>query len=153
MNCFKCGKKIGYRVYPNELCQGCYNYFKNGGTENPTPPPGRIELDERGYVICHICGRAYERLGSHVRESHNMTVKDYKEKFGLCNSAKLTGQQYHDHMRKVAYENGMVERLLASGVNTRFAKGESRTRNIRLQEKINFAERMKKYREEKNGII
>ena len=154
VNCSKCGKKIGYRVYPGDMCQGCYKYFLDGGTENPVPPPGKIEYDERGFVICHICGRAYIRLGSHLKETHNMTAAEYKEKFGICNNTKLTKKSYSEHMKKLAYENGMPERLLESGKETRFKKGDERikTRNIRLQEKIRFAEHMKKLRKSKEVV-
>lgn len=153
MNCSKCGKKMGSRVYPGDLCQGCYKYFLGGGTENPVPPPGKVEYDKRGYVVCHICGRAYIRMGSHVKESHKMTIKEYKERFGLCDNAKLTEQVYSDRMRKIAYENGSVEILVESGKDTRFVKGDERvkTRTIRLQERIRFGERMKELRKERQN--
>ena len=38
--------------------------------------PFEIKDDATGKVICHICGRAYTRLGSHVKESHDMTIEE-----------------------------------------------------------------------------
>ena len=74
MKCRECGRNTE-KSYSG-MCQSCYNYFRNGGTINPLPDKGRIEYDAHGKVICHICGKAYTRLGSHVRESHNMTIEE-----------------------------------------------------------------------------
>ena len=80
MICESCGKTIDGKNY-GKFCQGCYVYFRNGGEVNPLPRIGRIERDARGYVVCHLCGKSYKRLGSHVRESHQMTVSEYKAMF------------------------------------------------------------------------
>ena len=76
MICNACGK-YSPRSYC-EMCQGCYNYFRHGGKIYPLPERGTIARDENGKVICHICGRSYARLGSHVRESHGMTIHSIK---------------------------------------------------------------------------
>ena len=136
-NCSSCGKKIDGRVYPDEQCQGCCLYFHRGGLVNEIPPVGEVKYDHRGYVICHICGRAYTRLGSHIRESHGMVIDEYKEKFELCGGAKTTEEKYSAKMSALAYRNKMVERLLVVGVETRIKKGETKLRKgkkTRLQE-------------------
>ena len=145
MNCKMCGKEIS-RTYPGNMCQGCYRYFHNGGTINPLPGLGMIEKDERGYVVCHICGRAYVRLGSHIKESHSMSIDEYKLQFGLCHRAKTTEQHYSKHMRENAYINDMPTRLLISGENTRIKPGETNKRKnkpVRMQEIINKRARYK----------
>ena len=137
MICKECGKEFTGKIYPNGTCQGCYNYFLKGGTLNPLPLPGIIAKDERGYVTCHICGRSYKRLGSHIKESHDMTIEAYKEKFGLCANSRTTEVNYSKHMSKLAYANGMVERLAISGRATRIHPGETDKRKgkaVRLQE-------------------
>ncbi|MBR5604271.1 MAG: MucR family transcriptional regulator [Bacteroidales bacterium] len=106
------------------MCQSCYNYFRKGGIVNPLPEHGRIRYDATGKVICHICGRAYTRLGSHVKESHDMTIKEYKEKFGLCKRTKTTERCYSQAMRNYAKNNGMDERLIKVGRNTRIQNGQ-----------------------------
>ena len=134
--CKECGKYIGDRSY-NGLCQSCYNYFRKGGTINPVAEHGKIEYDINGKIICHICGRAYTRLGSHIKESHNMTIKEYKEKFGLCASARTTTDDYSNKMRNHAYNNDMDKQLIESGKKTRFKKGDGTARKnkeVRLQE-------------------
>ena len=129
------------------MCQTCYNYFRLGGTENPLPEHGKIEHDCRGFVICHICGRAYKRLGSHIKESHKMSIMEYKETFGLCNNARTTEKTYSEQMRKSAYKYDMHERLKVLGENTRIKKGENDKRKgkkSRLQECLDRSERYAK---------
>lgn len=135
--CSECGKPITDRAYPNNTCQACYKYFLNGGTVSSIPTQGTIAYDHRGYVVCHICGRAYKRLGSHVKESHNMKVAEYKELFGLCNNARTTESTYSSHMRALAYKYEMPQRLQEVGKSTRVKIGETRLRygkKSRLQE-------------------
>lgn len=147
--CSSCGKICEKgKVYSGNRCQGCYNYFRNGGTVNPIPAPGTIAYDHRGYVVCHICGRAYVRLGSHVRESHHITIKEYKAEFGLCNRCKTTEHRYSKAMSDLAYENGMDKQIVEAGKSTRIRKGENDKRygkKVRLQERI---EKQKRYEKE-----
>lgn len=138
MRCSVCGKYLK-RIYPDETCQACYNYFRWGGEIHPVPPMGVISKDERGRVICHICGMSFKRLGSHVRESHSMTIEEYKDLFGLCRSARTTEKTYSDRMRQIARENKMPEQLITTGTKTRFQKGDKTSRlgkPVRLQEII-----------------
>ena len=107
MNCSKCGKHTD-RSYAG-MCQSCYRYYHDGGTENPLPPLGKIAHDHRGYVVCHICGRAYKRLGSHIKESHNMSIAEYKAKFELCNNAKTTEANYQARIRNTRLVNKMQD--------------------------------------------
>lgn len=123
MKCRECGKEIA-RSYSG-LCQGCHHYFHNGGTINPIPEKGTISYDVNGKVVCHICGRAYTRLGSHVKESHNMTINEYKEEFGLCKRAKTTESSYSKIMSKHAKINNMDQQLISVGANTRIKKGQT----------------------------
>jgi hypothetical protein len=144
MQCTKCGKVIQTKIYPGATCQGCYLYYLKGGTDNPIPPKGKIEHDHRGYVICHICGRAYKRLGSHVREFHNMSIAEYKAEFELCNNARTTENNYSNHMHHLAYKYDMPIRLQETGKATRIQKGERDKRlgkKVRLQECLDRSER------------
>lgn len=145
--CSECGKPITSRFYPGKTCQGCYKYFLKGGTINPLPEKGAVEYDNKGCVVCHICGRAYKRLGSHVKESHGMTVAEYKDAFGLCNNARTTEHVYSLHMRALAYRHKMPQMLQEVGKGTRIKLGDKHLRygkKSRLQECLN---RSKKHEE------
>ena len=120
MICLSCNKDVN-ELSSKGLCRACYNYFKDGGTVNPLPDAGTIAYDERGYVICHICGKAY------------------KERFGLCNNAKTTEANYSRRMRDYAYQYNMPEQLRITGANTRIKPGENHMRlgkATRLQENL-----------------
>ncbi len=143
MVCSQCGKTITGRKYGG-LCQGCYKYFKSGGKIHSIPAAGTIAYDDQGKVICHICGKSFVRLGSHVKENHSMTITEYKERFGLCNSTRTTEKSYSATMRRHAKINGMDQKLLEAGKMTRIKKGETRLRKgkeVRLQEIIDRRKR------------
>lgn len=144
MYCRECGKEIKGKLYSGELCQNCYNYFRRGGIIHPLPEKGRVEHDKDGKVICHICGKSFVKLGNHIHEVHKMTIKEYKEEFGLCANARTTDDNYNKKMRKLAYEHNMDKQLRIAGKSTRFKKGDVRARKgkeVRLQEIIHKRER------------
>lgn len=146
MNCSKCGKPIE-RSYAG-MCQSCYKYYHSGGTDNPLPKLGKIAYDYRGYVICHICGRAYKRLGSHIKETHDMSIAEYKAKFELCNNARTTEANYSEHMHNLAYKYNMPQRLQITGYPTRIKKGQ---RDMRLGKKVRLQECLDKKRRSTNN--
>lgn len=149
MICKECGK-IMQRGYTG-LCQSCYRYFKNGGKIYSLPKAGTVEHDENGKIICHICGRSYSRLGSHVKESHNMSIEEYKEKFGLCRRTKTTEKSYSQIMREYAYKNNMDKQISEAGKFTRIKKGENNKRKnkkVRLQE---IVDKQNRHRKENNN--
>lgn len=144
MICKLCGKEIS-KTYKG-ICHSCYIYFKNGGKVYNLPQNGIVAFDDDGKCICHICGRSFVKLGNHIKESHNMTIDEYKEKFGLCRNARTTQQIYHETMRIHAFANNMDKKLISWGENTRIKKGETGKRKgkeIRLQEKIQFRNKLK----------
>lgn len=143
MNCPQCGKSISNRHYGG-LCQGCYKYFKGGGKIHDIPAAGTIAYDDQGKIICHICGKSFVRLGSHIKESHGITIAEYKERFGLCHRARTTEKSYSDIMRRHAKNNSMDQQLIESGKMTRIQKGDTHLRKgkeVRLQERIDRSKR------------
>lgn len=125
MFCRECGIHIKSKVCSGGICQTCHSYFEKGGTINPIPKYGKIEYDVNGRVVCHICGRAFIRLGSHVQQRHNMTIKEYKKEFGLYANAKTTEDNYSKTMSRHAYNNDMDKQVQEVGKNTRMKKGHT----------------------------
>lgn len=144
MNCKECGA-ITPKSYGGR-CQRCYMYFSKGGMIHPLPPHGIIERDKDGKPICHICGRSFTRLGSHVRGSHKLTIGEYKARFGLCSNAKTTEGSYSKRMSDFAYAHKMPEQLIKTGAGTRVKEGENKLRKgkeVRLQERLDKRNRGK----------
>ena len=122
MICSKCGKVTSRLI--NSQCQGCYLYFKRGGiVHDVLPKRGEIMRDANGLVVCHICGRSFARLGSHAKESHGMTIEEYKAEFGLNTRAKTTSDEYSSMMRRLAFEYDMDKNLVLWGKKTRIKRG------------------------------
>ncbi len=131
MLCEKCGKELSeHDTRYHGLCQSCYKYYRDGGTDNPLPQKGCVAHDIRGYVICHVCGRAYRRLGSHVTEVHKMSISQYKKEYGLCTKTKTTERSYSLFMREKAYKNGMDKRIVELGMDTRFQCKSNKIGNV-----------------------
>ena len=126
--CPSCHKHFVSKRYPNGYCSTCYNYFRTGGVVHPLPAKGVIQKDEQGKIICHICGKAFKVLGDHIHLAHNMSIKEYKERYGICNNTHLTELNYYNKMKTYALHYDMDKQLIATGVNTRI----SATRKIRL---------------------
>lgn len=148
--CTVCGTKLTHDRY-GDLCQSCYMYFKAGGVIYPLPPKGEIHRNDRGEVICHICGKAYSKLGSHVANSHHISASDYKKRFGLAKNAGLCTPELKLHLRAVVmgnYEKIVVDNLIKKGEATRIKKGEvARNKNkISLQTKRELQERARHLR-------
>ncbi len=145
MFCKSCGQDISSHIKtPKGMCQGCYNYFRKGGKVHPLPKKGYIERDEQDKVICHICGKSFRKLGGHIKEKHQMTIRDYKKEFDLCFNTQTTSHDYNQKMKEYALENHMDEQLIRTGKATRFEKNKmSKTRRSCKQEAILRSERNK----------
>ncbi len=67
------------------IVSGLLQVFQNGGKIHDIPAAGTIAYDNRGKNhMSSICGKSFVRLGSHVRESHGMTIDEYKERFWIA---------------------------------------------------------------------
>lgn len=51
-------------------------------------------LDEApdGRVICHVCGKAYNLLTSHIRKQHGLSAKAYRDQYGILKSRRLSSR-------------------------------------------------------------
>lgn len=66
------------------------------------PPFGVLVVDELGErVQCHVCGRWYRGLVSHVR-IHGLDAARYKEQFGLARTRSLWSPAYQERQRQAA---------------------------------------------------
>lgn len=128
MFCQECGslhKVSYYNEFDMRLCTNCIKMYREHPI-NPLPNPGEITYDEQLRPICHICGRAYNKLMSHVRLKHDLSALEYKKIFGL-NTTKgvvspITADKLRMHVEK-NYEVVVKSNLLVDGKSTRFVNG------------------------------
>ena len=109
-----------------KYCQKCYWYLKKHPEGRyPLPNPGEIVYATNGDPICHICGMAYRKLGSHIVQKHHLTQNEYREKFKLYHNTKLSNQEYKDLMKKYNnryYDLVVKKNLIEGGVKTRVSE-------------------------------
>ena len=82
-------------------------------------PPGDLTVDDAtGRLCCHLCGRWFVSLGSHVR-AHGYTARSYRVAMGLCAGEPLTAAELSTSIAErqaQAYErNDELRARLADG--------------------------------------
>lgn len=100
------------------------------------PKKGEIIFQD-GKPVCHICGKSFHRLMSHVRQKHDMSALEYKRTFDLNVSQGIISEVSAKKSREAVYAHPeIIEGLTANGVKSRFKKGsKGRTRDkLSLQE-------------------
>jgi hypothetical protein len=71
--------------------------------KQPSEPPKDIVSDK--YVICLECGKKMKTLKTHLRKAHNLTPKEYLQRFGLDpKKFPLVCKEYSAQRRKQAKE-------------------------------------------------
>ena len=129
-NCKSCKKHV--KVLTKGYCQSCYRYFIRDGYDTWYPSQygelGRVQdknSNQYGMPICHICGKAFTKLQQHIYYAHNLSKKEYCDKFGIDRSINMTRPEYNEKMRNYALKNNMNEQLRQVGKDTRFKKGHN----------------------------
>lgn len=139
MKCSLCERSSPkYRIINNKelglLCSRCYQREKASSITHELPKYGEIALDPEGRPICHICGKAYNKILTHVWQVHELNAYEYKKKFGLDTtkgimsekSTKLASIRANEN-----YEISIKENLIINGKGTRFKEGhDGRTKDL-----------------------
>ncbi len=147
--CIECGstKNVYSKAFGVPLCGNCTKLWKDH-PQHDIPLVGEIAYDEMGRPICHVCGRAFDKLLTHAKQRHNMSAAEYKEKFGLDSTkgviSEKTRTTLHNNVM-INYDKVVVENLKVKGEGTRFKKGNTgRTKDkVRLQTKNRLTEHIK----------
>ena len=106
LKCDDCGKEnervTYYKAFDAILCEPCCVKWKKHPIQKNIPSYGEMAFDDEGKVICHICGRAYNMLSQHIKQSHGINSAEYRKKFGLDKKTKLVSDKQHKRL----VENG-----------------------------------------------
>lgn len=132
--CALCGDIFGKRRHNNKkygkICDKCYQREKANSKIYDKPQIGEITYNEKGYPICHICGKAYKKVLSHAYHTHGILAYDYKIEFGLETSKGVLSEE----SRNLILENNTgvnIDKMIEAGKDTRFKKGyKGRTRDM-----------------------
>lgn len=109
-----------------KFCQNCSSYLRRHPEGRyAIPPKGVIFQADNGDVVCHICGYAFRKLGSHIAYKHHLTQKEYRDMFDLYHNTKLSNGEYITKMSQLNNINQDVvvkKNLIEGGKNTRVSK-------------------------------
>ncbi len=120
--CQFCG---GVNKTTGKYCNTCYGYLrKHPEGRYPLPPKGMVHYAPNGDTICHICGEAQRKLGSHIAHRHHISQNEYRDMFELYHNTRLSNYEYINNMSQInnKYKDKVVkENLIKCGVNTRIS--------------------------------
>jgi hypothetical protein len=94
---------------------------------------------------CEICGRWYSALVRHIPAAHNISVMEYKIKWGINKNEPLMGESVREKLRHKAYATGVNKNLEAGrifrfrpGSNTKqkYTRSEQTRRRLRVLRKL-----------------
>lgn len=74
---------------------------------------GTLIASKDGQTIqCHICGKLFANLSSHVRQAHKISIPDYREKFQLAYSTALVSENERMRLKEctLAWLNSLTEK-------------------------------------------
>ncbi len=57
--------------------------------------------------LLHDCGKGFTTLKRHLRTAHEMTPKEYRDKFDIPASTKLASKDYSESRRQMAIEKDL----------------------------------------------
>lgn len=111
-----------------DTCQACYIYLRKHPEGNyDIPPKGTMMYATNGDPICHVCGRAYRTLDGHINQVHDMSHKQYCDRYKLLRNTKLCSEEYRQMKRtlQIPYKDVVVyDNLVVKGEATRFKPGQ-----------------------------
>lgn len=70
-------------------------------------------------LICKICGKKFQHLGSHITKAHKITAREYKQEFGLDLNYPLISEEVRKK-KQIAFNKDRKKYL--ANLNTKQAK-------------------------------
>ncbi len=110
---------------------------------------GHIKYDKEGKPVCHICGKSFHKLMSHVRQIHGLSAREYKVMYGLNVGKGILSENSRAKCQRAVkkhYNVVVTSNLIDQGEKTQFKKGSTgRTRNqLSEQERIRIRQMTKR---------
>lgn len=118
-------KQVKFKEDEQEhMCYKCYEMNKL----HPIlyiPPKGEIHKDKDGRIICHECGRAFDKLQAHIKGRHKLTKKEYLIKHRLNMGCSLTSDGYKENKAKPSVDISKVRKSFEKGHTINVGKPKS----------------------------
>lgn len=109
---------------------------------------GVIEYDDDGKPICEICKKSFNRVLSHVRQTHQISEREYKIEYGFDLIKGICSKESSEKTREATlanYDKCIGNNLICGGEKTRFNVGsQGRTKDlVQEQTRLRLKERLK----------
>lgn len=142
------------------FCNRCYQTEKKLSSmpTYPLPKKGEVGYSPDGKVICHICGKSFNKVLNHAQQYHGISSVEYKKEFGLDIGKGLISNSTKKKLQAAVqkhYDVVVRENLVRNGEKTRFLKGSSgRTKDkVSLQCYKSLSTRFKNVRPRKKKAV
>jgi hypothetical protein len=127
-DCLLCGKPVpfGSRSYCSKECRQLFHSRKNQWRSADWTKKNadlRASAKASNKIQCLECGKWYRQVGSHVALRHNMTAREYREKYGFDVKRGQLPEDLRELKAGQVFENGTVNNL-KKGKKFWFKKGQ-----------------------------
>lgn len=127
--CLECGKDIVGRSNSAKFCSVDCRQLCRGATDKARIASWQQIRQDKAHeeqklntIQCLICKRWYRQVGTHITQRHEMTARQYREKFDLEVKRGLLPPDLRELFGRQAKENGTVNNL-KKGKKFWFKKG------------------------------
>lgn len=62
-------------------------------------------------IYCMVCGKGFTTLKRHLKTAHDMTDKEYREKFDIPTGTALAAKSYSENRRQMALDKDLAGNL------------------------------------------
>jgi len=84
---------------------------ESAAEEAGEPMISRKKAFGKNQVVCMICGKGMKTLTRHLRTTHKMTPKEYRQQFDIPRNQPLAARAYSESRRQMALDRGLGENL------------------------------------------
>ena len=95
---------------------------------------------EERYIKCLICGGEYRSLNKHLEPKHNLTAREYKEKFEMCYNQPLECKELTVKRREQIKKRD-ISKFIISCRKVWIKKGEIKNKRGKCKQAIDKIDR------------
>lgn len=90
--------------------------------EADAPAISKRKAFGKNKIYCMVCGKGFTTLKRHLKTAHDMTPKEYRDKYDIPATTKLAAKAYSESRRQMA-----IEKDLGAGLaKARAARGKKK---------------------------
>jgi predicted transcriptional regulator len=106
------------KLYKGEEIEEAAETTEPAATETEDLPIiGLKKAFKKDKVVCMICGKEMKTLSRHLKSAHNMTPKEYRQKFDIPKTQPLAAKNYSESRRQMAIARGLGDNLAKARAN------------------------------------